>query len=237
MLAVFINCGFILLGSLLGILLRGKLPARFMDVVMQAMGLVVLSIGMASAISTENTLCVVVSLAIGTVIGEAIDIEKRLDACGEMLKRKLVKENQGGSTFTQGFVTASLLFCVGAMAIVGSIDAGIYRNYSVLVSKSVIDGVTSVSFAAAMGIGVAFSALPILIYEGGLVLLAGLVAGFLTDPMITEMSAAGGCLIIALGINMLGLRKNPVKVGNMLPAIFIPLAYLPIAQWLGGLLP
>lgn len=235
MLAVFINCAFILAGSFLGILLRGRLPARFMDVVMQAMGLVVLSIGMASAIGTDNTLCVVVSLAIGTVIGEAIDIERRLDACGEMLKRRLIREEGSGSTFTQGFVTASLLFCVGAMAIVGAIDAGIYGDYSVLVSKSVIDGVTSISFAATLGIGVAFSALPILIYQGGIVLLAGLVAGFLTDPMITEMSAAGGCIIIGLGVNMLGLRKTPVKVGNMLPAIFVPLAYLPIAQWLGGL--
>lgn len=234
MLAVFINCAFILLGSVIGLLLRGKLPTHFMDVVMQAMGLVVLSIGMVSAIGTDNTLCVVVSLAVGTVIGEAIDIEKRLDACGNLLKRKLMKEDSG-STFTEGFVTASLLFCVGAMAIVGSIDAGIHHDYSVLVSKSVIDGVTSISFAATLGIGVAFSALPILIYQGGLVLLAGLVAGVLTDPMITEMSAAGGCIIIGLGVNMLKLRKSPVKVGNMLPAIFIPLLYLPLAQWLGGL--
>lgn len=234
MLAVFINCALIILGSVLGLLLRGKLPTRFMEVVMQAMGLVVLSIGIASAVGTENTLCVVVSLAIGTVIGEAIDIEKRLDTCGELLKKKLVKEDSG-STFTQGFVTASLLFCVGAMAIVGSIDAGIYGDYSVLVSKSVIDGVTAVSFAATLGIGVAISCLPVLIYQGCIVLLAGLLSGVLTDSMITEMSAAGGCLIIGLGINMLRLREKPVKVGNMLPAIFIPLAYLPLAQWLGGL--
>ena len=237
MLATIINCALILIGSFLGLLLKGKLPQRMLDVLVQALGLCVLSIGMSSAVRTENTLCVVVCLALGTIIGQAIDIERRLDAWGDKLRKKVEKNTSGESTFTEGFVTASLLFCIGAMAIVGSIEAGINGNYSILISKSVIDGITAVSLATALGIGVAFSALPILIYQGGITLLAGLAAGVLQTAVITEMSAVGGCIIFGIGLNMLKLPKTPLKVGNMLPAIFLPLAYLPIAELLARLLP
>lgn len=238
MLAVLINCALILAGSALGMLLKDKLPQRFLTVLMQAMGLCVVSIGISSAIGTKDTLCVVVCLVVGTLIGEGIDIEARLDRWGEGLRRRFEGANStGSSTFTQGFVTASVLFCVGAMAIVGGIEAGIHKDYSILVSKSVIDGVTAISLTAALGIGVAFSALPILVYEGAITLLAGAAAGILQDAVITEMSAVGGCIIIGIGLNMLQLRKNPLKVGNLLPAIFLPLAYLPLANWIGTVIP
>lgn len=230
MLGVFINCILILAGSALGLLLKGKLPQRFLTVLVQALGLCVVSIGISSAIGTQDMLCVVVCLVIGTLLGEAIDIERRLDRWGEGLRTRFIKGEGNGSTFTEGFVTASVLFCVGAMAIVGSIEAGVHQDYSILVSKSVIDGVTSVSLATALGIGVAFSALPILLYEGGITLLAVLAAGVLQEAMVTEMSAVGGCIIIGIGLNMLKLPRSPLKVGNMLPAVFLPLAYLPLAE-------
>ena len=173
-----------------------------------------------------------VCLALGTILGEAINIEKHLDSLGNKLRKRVEKNGGENSTFTEGFVTASLLFCVGAMAIVGSIEAGINGDYSILVSKSVIDGITAVSLSTALGVGVAFSAAPILVYQGGITLLAGLVGGFLQEAVITEMSAVGGCIIIGIGLNMLKLPKKPLKVGNMLPAIFLPLAYLPLAEFL-----
>lgn len=209
MLGVFINCILILAGSALGLLLKGKLPQRFLTVLVQALGLCVVSIGISSAIGTQDMLCVVVCLVIGTLLGEAIDIERRLDRWGEGLRTRFIKGEGNGSTFTEGFVTASVLFCVGAMAIVGSIEAGVHQDYSILVSKSVIDGVTSVSLATALGIGVAFSALPILLYEGGITLLAVLAAGVLQEAMVTEMSAVGGCIIIGIGLNMLKLPRSP----------------------------
>ena len=132
-------------------------------------------------------------------------------------------------------MNASLLFCVGAMAITGAMEAGLTHNYEILVSKGVIDGVTSISFAAAMGIGTAFSAIPLLIYQGGITLLAGWLGPYLPEAVITEMTAAGGALIIGIAVNMLGLGRERIKVGNMLPAMFLPIAYLPLAQWLAGL--
>lgn len=235
MFAVLINALLILVGSALGLLLKGKLPERFLTILVQCLGLCVLSIGISSAIGTQNTLCVVVCLVVGTLLGEGINIEKRLDTCGEWLHTHLIKGEGSASSFTEGFVTASVLFCVGAMAIVGAIEAGVNQDYSILVSKAVIDGVTAISLTTALGIGVAFSALPILLYEGGITLLAVLAAGFLQQALITEMSAVGGCIIIGIGLNMLKLRKEPIRVGNMLPAVFLPLLYLPLADWLSRL--
>lgn len=235
MLATVINCVLVLVGSTLGFLLKGKLSQRMLDVLVQALGLCVMSIGMSSAIGTDNTLCVVVCLALGTILGQAIDIERHLDNWGDKLRKRVEKNASGDSTFTEGFVTASLLFCIGAMAIVGSIEAGINGDYSILISKSVIDGITAMSLATALGVGVAFSVIPVLIYQGGITLLAGLAAGVLQDAVITEMSAVGGCIIFGIGLNMLKLPKTPLKVGNMLPAIFLPLLYLPVEGLLTGI--
>lgn len=137
--------------------------------------------------------------------------------------------------FTEGFVTATLLFCVGSMAVMGSLEAGINHNYSIIISKGVIDGVTAITFAATMGIGVAFSTIPLLLYQGGITLLAGAVAPFLSDAVVVEMSAVGGVMLLGLAANMLDLVKERIRVGNMLPALFLPLLYLPLAQWIGQL--
>ena len=235
MLATVINAVLILIGSALGVLFKNRIPARFNAILTHALGLCVLGIGIVSAIGTENTLCVIVCMVLGTILGEAIRIEDRLDGAGELLRKRLAG-GDGGSRFTEGFVTASVLFCVGSMAIMGSMEAGIQGKYDILISKGVIDGVTSITLASAMGVGVAFSVLPLMIYQGGLTLLFAQVGPFLDSAAITEMSAVGGTIIMGIAINMLGLGKAKIRVGNMLPAIFLPLVYLPAAQWLAGLL-
>ena len=235
MIATVINVALVLLGSIVGLLFKNFISSRFMSILTSALALCVAGIGISSAITTEDTLCVIVCMVIGSIIGEAVDIERRLESAGDLIRAKLVK-GDGNSRFTEGFVTASLLYCVGAMAITGSIEAGLSHNYSIIVSKGVIDGVTSISFAAAMGVGVAFSVVPVLVYQGAITLLAAWVGPYLPAAVITEMSAVGGALIFAIAINMLGLGKEKIKVGNMLPAIFLPILYVPLSSWLSGLL-
>lgn len=235
MLATFINMALVLLGGGLGLLFQNAISERLTAILTQALGLCVLGIGISSALGTENMLCVIVCMVVGTVLGDLLDIERRLEGAGELLRVRLIKE-ESGSRFTEGFVNASLLFCVGAMAITGSIEAGLNHNYEIIVSKGVIDGVTSISFAAAMGTGVLFSVVPLLIYQGGITLLAGWVGPYLPAAVISEMTAVGGALIVAIAVNMLGLGRERIKVGNMLPAMFLPIAYIPLAEWLAGLL-
>lgn len=235
MVATVVNCVLVLMGSFIGIVFQNRISQRLTVSITHVLGLCVLSIGITSAVKTNNTLCVIICLVLGTLLGEALNIEGRLDGVGEFLRAKLLKSGEN-SRFTEGFVTASVLYCVGSMAIMGSMEAGINHNYSILISKGVIDGITSISFAAAMGVGVAFSAVPLLLYQGSLTLLAAVVGPYLGDAVVTEMSAVGGLIIIGIGINMLGLGKEKLRVGNMLPAIFLPLAYLPLERLLGSLL-
>lgn len=232
--AVILNAGLILLGSLMGVLFRNHIGARLNTILSHALGLCVLSIGFSSAIDTENTLCVIVCMVAGTILGELLRIEEHLDAAGGLLRKKLVRGGDAGR-FTEGFVTASVLFCVGSMAIMGSMEAGIQGKYDILISKGVIDGVTAITFASAMGLGVAFSVVPLLLYQGGLTLLFSCVGPFLDPAAITEMSAVGGTIIMGIAVNMLGLGKGKIRVGNMLPAIFLPLLYLPVESLLSSL--
>lgn len=233
MIATYINCILVLVGSALGLLLKNRIGARFMAAMHSAMALCVMGIGISSAVKTEHTLCVILCMVVGTCLGVALRIEQRLDALGEWIQKKVVKKGDS-SQFTEGFVAAALLYCVGSMAVMGSLEAGINHDYSILVSKGVIDGVTGISLAATTGVGVAFSVIPLLLYQGGLTLLAGLVGPLLTDAMVLEMSAVGGTIILGIGFNMLFPEKH-IPVGNMLPAIFLPIAYLPLAGLLGGL--
>lgn len=230
--ATWINVLLILLGGGLGLAFKNLISDRLMSILTHALGLCVLCIGIGSATGTQDMLCVIVCMVAGTVMGHAIDIERRLEGAGDFLRARLIR-GKGGGRFTEGFVSASLLFCVGAMAITGSIDAGLNHDYGTIVSKGVIDGVTSISFAAAMGAGVLFSVIPLLLYQGSITLLAGWIGPYLPVAVITEMTAVGGVLIIAIGVNMLELGREKIKVGNMLPAIFLPIAYLPLA----GMLP
>ncbi len=235
MVATLINVVLVLIGSLLGLALRGRLSTRFASAVTVVLGLCVLGIGISGMITTANTLCVIICMVAGTLLGEGLNIEKRMDGLGEVLRRKLVR-GTGESRFVEGFVNASVLFCVGAMAINGSMEAGMLGRYDILVSKGVIDGVTAITFSAAMGVGVAFSTIPLLLYQGGLTILFSAVGQVIPGPVVLEMSAVGGTIIVAIALNMLGLPKEKLRVGNMLPAIFLPVLYLPLADWVSSLI-
>ena len=236
MLATVVNVILVLIGSAAGLLFKNLINDKLTAALARALGLCTLGIGISSLTGTQDMLCVIVCMVIGTTIGHAVDIEGRLEGAGDLLKAKLLKGNSG-SRFTEGFVTAFLLYCVGAMSITGSIEAGLNHNYKIIISTGVLDGVTSVSFAAAMGIGVAFSVIPMLLYQGGITLLAGWVGPYLPEAVITEMTAVGGALIVALAINMLEPDREKIRAGNMLPAMFLPIVYIPLAGWLSGFVP
>ena len=232
--ATLINAALVLLGSLLGLLFKNHISQRFNSILVHALGLCVLGIGISSAIGTEDTLCVIVCMVVGTVLGEALRIEDRLDGAGNLLRKHLIRGNSG--SFTEGFVNASVLFCVGAMAINGSMQAGMLGRYDILISKGVIDGVTAITFAAAMGVGVAFSAVPLFLYQGGLTLIFALAGQGMDPAVVTEMNAVGGTIIVGIALNMLGLPREKIRVGNMLPAIFLPIGYIPLANLLSGII-
>lgn len=219
MTATFINVALVLLGSALGLLFKNHISQRFMTILTMALGLCVAGIGISSLVSTQDTLCVIVCMVVGSLIGEAVDIERRLEGAGDLIRTRLIHSAEG-SRFTEGFVTASLLFCVGAMAIVGALEDGLTHNYSTLFTKAVMDGVLSIIFTAALGIGTAFSIFPVAIYQGSITLLAGVVRPYLTELMIGRISFIGSILIFALGLNL--VLNSKLKIGNMLPAVFLP---------------
>ena len=236
MFAVFFNMVTVLAGSILGLLLKNSFSPRVGQALMKCLGLCTLGIGMSALLGAGDTLCVIICMVIGTALGEWIGIERRMEGLGEALKLKLIKGDGGENRFVEGFVTATVVYCVGAMSINGSIAAGLEHDYSVIISKSVIDGVSSITFAAAMGVGVAFSSVSIFLYQGGITLLAGVVGPYLPGPVITEMSAVGGAIIVGIAMNLLELPKEKIRVGNMLPAIFLPILYVPLSTALSGLL-
>jgi len=229
MIGTLINTAAILLGSLLGILLRKGLPKRLRETVMQGLGLCVLVIGVMGAIKTQDMMTVIISIVVGGWIGALLDIEKRLGQLGQHMQKLLVgKHDAGDNTFATGFVTASLVYCVGAMAIVGSLESGLKGDHSTLIAKSALDGISAIVFASTMGPGVALSALAVLVYQGSIALLAQWASPLFTEVLITEMSAVGGLLIIGIGLNL--LFDKHLSVGNLLPAIFVPMAYLPLCE-------
>ena len=182
-------------------------------------------IGVKGAIGTSDTLCVIVSIVAGGLLGAGINIERRLEQLGSFAQRKLLRGGEDNS-FAKGFVSASLVFCVGAMAIMGSLSSGLYGDHSTLIAKAAIDGIAAIIFASTMGPGVALSALAVLVYQGAITLAAGWLKPLLTDTIVSEMSAVGGLLIIGVGLNM--IYEKHLSVGNLLPAIFAPLVYYPL---------
>lgn len=232
MIGVWVNCATVVLGGILGTLLRGGIQERYRKTIHAGLALCVMLIGVSGAIKTSSVMIVIVSIVIGAVLGELLHIEDGLNHMGEWAQRRFAKGDTG---FAAGFVNATLLFSVGAMAVVGSLEAGLTGKADTLIAKAVLDGVSALIFASTLGIGVAFSAIPLTIYQGGIALLAGVLAPVMTDTLIQEMSAVGSLLIVALSLNMLGATRERIRVGNLLPAILIPCAYLPIAEWLGRL--
>ena len=219
MLGVLVNVGTVLIGSLVGLFLKRGIPEKVTEALMIGIGLCTVFIGISGALEGENTLVLILSMAIGTVIGTLLDIDKQLNRLAAYVEARF-KQKEGQVTVAEGFVTASLLYCVGTMTIVGSLQAGLTGDCEMLFTKATLDLVSSCVLAASLGIGVLLADIFVLVFQGGIVLLAGLVVPFLTDYAIGEMTCAGSVLIIALGLNLIGVTK--IKVANYLPVIFIP---------------
>ncbi|NLL46389.1 MAG: DUF554 domain-containing protein [Clostridiales bacterium] len=219
MLGTFVNTGTILLGSFIGLLFNRLLPERIGKTVMAGIALCVLYLGIDGALAGNNPLIAIISVAIGAILGELPDLDGRFNRFAERLEMKFKKDS--GPSLAEGFVTASLVFCIGSMAIVGSLRSGLAGDHTMLYAKSTLDFVTSIFLASTLGIGVAFSAIVILLFQGSITLLAGLVSPLLGEAVIAEMTCVGSILIIGMGLNMLGLTK--LKIMNYLPAIFIPI--------------
>ena len=211
-----INVLAIIIGGSLGLILNKNFPEKIKASVFQAIGLFTIVIGLQMAIKTDNPLIMVFSLIIGGIIGEFLNLEKKIDNASESIKLKLKIKDNG---FTQGIVTSFLLFCVGSMTIVGSISEGISGDRTLLLTKSILDGFSSIALASSFGIGVIFSAFPVLVFQGGLTLLAGLFQNFINAQIITQLTAVGGVLILGIGINLLGIKK--INVINLLPSLII----------------
>lgn len=221
MTGTLVNVATVLLGSGIGLLLKKGIPQRFSDSIMKAVALCVIYIGIDGCLKGENTLIAIISMAVGALIGESLKLDDRLNSLGQKLENKISKGKGEENTIAKGFVSASLLFCVGAMTIVGSLESGLNGNHEILFSKSLLDFISSIIFAASMGVGVMFSAAFVLVYQGLITVLAQFVGPYLSSGVIAEMTCTGSILIIALGLNMLGITK--LKVMNYIPAIFLPI--------------
>ena len=220
MLGVIVNAAAVIVGGLIGLLVKKGIPQRFSTAIMAGIGLCVMYIGISGALEGNNLIILVVSLVLGAVTGTALKIEERLNSLGEKIEKKFAKNNKDGETnpIAQGFVTASLLFCVGAMSIVGSIQSGMTGNHEIIYTKATLDFIAAAMLAVTLGVGVILSSATILVYQGALVLLAQLISPLLENQaLIAEMNCAGSIIIIALGLNLLGITK--IKVANYLPAI------------------
>lgn len=222
MIATIVNSLAIAGGCLVGLLIKGNISEKLSTNIMNGVALCVLYIGISGSLKGENTLITIISMAIGALLGEIIDIDKGLNKLGDKLEEKFSSE-EGEVSISKGFVSASLLFCVGAMAIVGSLQSGLTGNYETLFAKSVLDGISSIIFAASLGIGVMFSAISVFLYQGIITIGSSFLSNILSDSVVNSMTAIGSLLIIGLGLNM--LKVTNIKVANLLPAIIIPILF------------
>ena len=236
MLGTLVNTVAVIVGSLIGLLLHKGIPERIVQAVMLGVGLCTVAIGIDGCLQGENTLVLILSVAIGTVIGTLLDLDDRINRLGKWVERKVnhtsgkdeagkqvgeTKSPAKGVSTAEGFVNASLLFCVGSMTIVGALQSGLIGNHEMLFTKSLLDFISSIVFSASMGIGVLLSAAFVFVFQGLITLMAQFIAPFLTETVIAEMTAVGSLLIIGLGLNLLHVTK--LKIMNYIPAIFLPI--------------
>ena len=250
MLAVFVNCGAVILGSIIGLLFSKKFTDELSDMIQTACGIITLVIGLQMAFKYNSIVYMALSLIIGAIIGYALDIDgailrfggwlqkitspkKKSPIEGDALASDIVLDEQKKHNFAYAFLNASVLFCVGAMSIVGSFKAGVEHDYTIIFTKSILDGFMAISFAAAMGIGTMFSIIFILIYQGGLTLLSGVLQPYVSELLINELSAVGGAIIIMIGVNLLGLKK--IKTANYLPALVIEILFVVLVPLVKGM--
>ncbi|MGE5377246.1 MAG: DUF554 domain-containing protein [Bacteroidota bacterium] len=229
MTGTIINVAAIIVGSLIGILFGARLSDKLKSTIIAGMGIFLVAMGIQMFLKTENSLIVLGAVLIGTLLGEWWRIEDGLHKLGEFLERKFSRgdDEDGSNKFIRGFMTASLLFCIGPVAILGSIQDGLTGDYNLLVVKSVLDGFASIAFASTLGIGVAFSSLIILVYQGAISLLATQLDAIVTASMMNELTATGGLLLVGIGISSL-LELKKIRVGNMLPALLVA----PLIVWI-----
>ena len=230
--AVFINVAAVILGASLGLLFGSRIKESYTKGIMTAIALCTLVIGVQSAIQTSGIMIVMVCLVVGTVIGTALRLDERMNGASDRIRGRLKGTKLAEGPFAEAFITTTMLFCVGTMTVIGSIEAGLNHNYEILIAKSVMDFMSSLIFAAALGAGVLLSAVSVLVIQGGIALLASLAAPVLTSEVVTEMTAVGGTLFIGMAINLLGISEKRIKVGDMLPGIFLPILYFPLKAWL-----
>jgi uncharacterized membrane protein YqgA involved in biofilm formation len=230
MLGPVVNAAAIVICALAGCFLIRGIPARFEEIVKKAIGLSIIYVGIKGAMDNRRVLLLIMSMVAGAVIGEWINIDRLMNRFGNWAERKL---NMSGGTFSKGFVSASILFCTGSMAIVGSMQSGLQGNHETLFAKSILDGSISLVFGASLGIGVVFSAVPVFVYQAGIALISMAVKDLLSPDIIREMSAVGNLLVAAIGFNFLGVKE--IRVANLIPAIFIPWAYLALENLLKNL--
>ena len=246
MIAVFVNCFAVILGSFLGILFSRKMNSELNVTISDAAGIVTFVIGLQMALNYNNIIYVILSLIIGGILGNLANIDGKILQFGKFLEKHLyhkkialqnsqIQLSETSSTelktkklsqknFSYAFLNASVLFCVGAMAIIGSFKAGIQKDYTIIFTKSVLDGFMSIGFAASMGVGTAFSCIAILLYQGALTLLSAFISPFVTDALLTELSATGGCMIMMIGLNLLEIKK--IKTANYLPAMILVVIFV-----------
>ena len=235
MLGVLINVCTVIIGSTMGLLFKKSISKKYSDAVMTGIGLCVILIGIQGMLKGENVLISIFSMVIGVLIGTALDIDGKLNGAGEWLSKKIKTKDSGKSSLAEGFVTASLVFCIGAMTILGSLDAGLKGDNTTLITKSILDLFSSMMLSASLGIGVIFAAAFVFIFQGGIVLTAGVLEPFLDSFTIGEITCVGSIMIMALGLNLAGISK--IKVANFFPALIlvVPMCYL--FDFLGQFIP
>jgi uncharacterized protein len=234
MIATFINCATVLVGSLIGLLFNKRINERFKDTIYTGMGMFTIVVGLMMALETTRILFVGISIVAGGLLGSWWEVEAGILKIGERLQSRFGGKNSGSTTFALGFLNASVLFCVGAMTIVGAFRAGAEGNYDLILTKSVMDGFMAILLTAAMGMGVAFSVIVILIYQGGLTLLAGLIAPYISELVLSELSGTGGILVIMIGLNLLKLKE--IKTGDFLPALGVILGFVLLEPVVSGII-
>lgn len=225
LLGTAVNAAAIVVGALLGKYILKGIPFRFEDIMMKGMGLAIVLIGIEGALNYNQIMVVILSMVVGGVLGEWIDIDKRMNQLGLWAEQKMGSDE---GSFAKGFAMASILFCTGSMAIVGAMNGGLQGNHDMLFAKALLDGTLSIIFASTMGIGVAFSAVTIFIYEGIIAMGAGFVKDYLTPEIIQEMAATGSLVLVAVGYNFLVPETMKIKAVNMIPAVFLPWLFIAV---------
>lgn len=235
MIGVLVNVATVLIGSAIGLVFKKGISKKYSDAVMVGIGLCTILIGIQGMLEGANVLVSIISMVLGAIVGTAINIDGKLNSAGDFLSKKLKKDGSDKVSVAEGFVTASLLFCVGAMTIVGSLNSGLKGDHTMIYTKSTLDLFSSMMLSASLGIGVPFAAIFVFIFQGGLVLLSGLLAPILSDGAIAEITCVGSLMILALGLNLTGLSK--FKVANYTPALVFAPFVCYLFEFLGKYIP